>query len=428
MDDPDNEPLPGAGEEPEDDRPRPPLPPDDRLWRHPSEVRGHLQADSGRHGYGLMGRLNSWFGGGQGPTWAVGVISGAVGAALVSTILLATGTVGNNTTVVPTTQMSRATVPQASGSGVATPIWSYVSPSIVGLTVTGDQGTQTESGVIVDSAGENAYLLTDSGLFSEAGPGAQIQVMVSDTIVPGYLVGVDPSAGIAVVRAAVSPVHTADLGTVASLQTGDEVYAVGSAWAATTSDGSGNYFATGEVNDTLNYLQPLNGATDGLFSMLLADLTVDPSAYGGALVDDTGKVVGILSPASSELNKPSVTYVTPIDTAMEELDALITTGEPAPHPWLGVLEASDAAVQSHVPGGVSVASLAPGSPAAKAGIVDNDIITSIDSNAVPSTGTLIFFLDSAKPGQVIKVSWLHQGHLRHADLTLGTQPASVNLS
>jgi hypothetical protein len=41
---------------------------------------------------------------------------------------------------------------------------------------------------------------------------------------------------------------------------------------------------------------------------------------------------------------------------------------------------------------------------------------------------LISYLDSAKPGQVVKVTWLHNGLARHADLTLGVEPASVNVS
>jgi S1-C subfamily serine protease len=364
--------------------------------------------------------------------WFVGVTSGVVGALLACGILLMTGVTDNSVTVVGA-NTSLGSAPPTRESSDATPLLSYVSPSIVGLSVTGDQGTVIASGIIVDSTVQYAYILTDSALFAQAGPGPQIQVMVSSTIRSGSLVAVDPAAGIAVVRSAVSPVRTADLGSVGGLQTGDDVYAIGSAWAAATyPNGSGNYFASGEINDTLNYLPPVNGATYGLFSMLVADLSVDPSAYGGALCDDTGKVIGILNPASAELNKPGVTYVTPIDTAMEELYPLITTGRPVPHPWLGIMQASDAATTTSQGGtaavGVSVASLAPGSPAARAGIQENDVLSEIDSTAVPSTGVLISFLDSAKPGQVVKVIWLHDGLRRHADLTLGVEPASVDTS
>ena len=364
--------------------------------------------------------------------WFVGVTSGVVGALLASGILLMSGVTDNNLNLtVPTTVLGSA--PPTTASPSATPLLDYVSPSIVGLSVTGDQGTVFASGVIVDSSVQYAYILTDSALFAGAGSGPQIQVMVSSTIRSGSLLAVDPAAGIAVVRSAVSPVRTADLGSVGGLQTGDGVYAIGSAWAAAAyPNGSGNYFGIGEINDTLNYLPPVNGATYGLFSMLVADLSVDPSAYGGALCDDTGKVIGILDPASAELNKPGVTYVTPIDTAMEELYPLITTGHPVPHPWLGVMQASDATTTTSQGGteavGVSVASLAPGSPAAKAGIQENDVLSDIDSTPIPSTGVLISYLDSAKPGQVVKVTWLHNGLLRHADLTLGVEPASVNLS
>jgi S1-C subfamily serine protease len=75
-----------------------------------------------------------------------------------------------------------------------------------------------------------------------------------------------------------------------------------------------------------------------------------------------------------------------------------------------------------------VASVAPGSPAAKAGVVDNDVVTGIGSTPVPSAGVLIGMLANMKPGQVITLSWVHDDKLHHANLTLGTQPDAVNAS
>ncbi len=424
----------GAGDEPGEEGSQSRwIPPDDRLWRHPSEVRENPSQTVPMSGHGLLRSLAGWLRAGQAPIWLVGVISGVVGALLTAGALLAAGaTDGNTPAPTATSRPSGLSAPTSTNSNPAgaPAILGFVNPSIVGLKLTGATGPATGSGVIIDQAGPNAYILTDDALVSAAGAGPQVEVATSYTEVPGRVVGSDPSSGLALVEARMGPVRTAVPGSAAELQTGDQVYAVGSAVAAGWV-GSGNYFASGTINDSLNYLPPVNGASFGLFSMLVANLTVDPSADGGALVDSSGKVIGILSSAGSQQNKTSVTYVTPIDTAEYELNPLITTGHPAAHPWLGLLQGSDAPAPTAahgVPGGVSVASVAPGSPAAKAGVADNDVVTGIGSTPVPSAGVLIEMLANMKPGQVVTLSWVHDNKLHHANVTLGSQPNAVNAS
>jgi putative serine protease PepD len=169
-----------------------------------------------------------------------------------------------------------------------------------------------------------------------------------------------------------------------------------------------------------------------MYSMLVADMSVDPSAYGGAVVDSSGALIGIANEVASQLARPGLTYITPIDTAMADMEAMIKAGgQPEAHPWLGILQASDisgpGAQELGVAGAIEVESVAAGSPAAKAGIADNDVITAI-AHPAASVGALIAWLALAKPGQVVSVDWLHSGHRQQADITLGTQPATANPS
>jgi len=78
---------------------------------------------------------------------------------------------------------------------------------------------------------------------------------------------------------------------------------VGSPFMAGSSNGS--YFAEGYMIDTSSYLQPVNGAADAMFSMLVADISVDTSAYGGALVDAAGDVIGITNPVTGPWSGPA---------------------------------------------------------------------------------------------------------------------------
>jgi S1-C subfamily serine protease len=302
------------------------------------------------------------------------------------------------------------------------------------LSVNGAQGVETGSGIIVSTTDQYCYVLTDSSLFQEAGPNSQVQVVSnSGQTNAGYLVGTDPSAGIAVVRVVFLPLNsqsTVDLGSVANIETGEEVFSVGSPFMAGSSNGS--FFADGYIIDTSSYLQPVNDASDAMFAMLVADISVDTSAYGGALVDAAGDVIGITNPVTGPLARTGLTYVTPIDTAMADVSAMIKYGKPAPHPWFGVLQANDVsgADLPHVStsGVVQVDTVASSSPAAKAGISDGDIITSMGGKSTSSVGELISWLAEAKPGQVVSVDWVHNGKPRQADITLGSQPASASPS
>jgi S1-C subfamily serine protease len=118
---------------------------------------------------------------------------------------------------------------------------------------------------------------------------------------------------------------------------------------------------------------------------------------------------------------------------MAEMYALIKAGGHAEaHPWLGILQATDisgpGAQELGVAGAIEVESVAVGSPAAKAGIGDNDVITAIAGHPAASVGALIAWLALAKPGEVVSVDWLHSGRRHQADITLGTQPATANPS
>jgi putative serine protease PepD len=435
--DPGEEAAHGHGED--DEGPSTPwLPPDDRLWRHPSEVLSNPPTPT----QGPARGLGHWFRGAGGRPWLIGATSGVVAALVCAGILIAAGAVEQPTPV--TTHVAntgvQATTPSTGGSTPNAPaIYDSVEPSVVGLTVTGDSGVETGSGVVVSSSGPTCYVLTDSSLFSGATSSTPVQVMsYLGEQVNGHLVGTDPSDGIAVVRADLCvrtgrypAVTTAQPGSVADVQTGEEVFSIGSAAEAATNNGSD--FTSGFMDDATSYLPPVNGASNAVFSMLVANVSVDSSAYGGALVDSTGALIGITNDVPGA-SKTGFTYVTPIDTAMEDVPSIIKDGQAAAHAWLGVLQETDisgsGAQGLKVPGAIEVQSVSTGSPAAKAGMQDNDVITAIDgSNGnVISVGAFVSWMALAKPGQVVNINWLHNGEPRQAHLTLGTQPAVASPS
>jgi putative serine protease PepD len=433
--DPEQDPE-GHGDELDDDQPdRAWLHPDDRLWRHPSEVGAGPPAPAPALA-GPGRNLLTWAKRAEVRTWFLGVVSGAVGALVCVALLVAAGLVGTQETVLNVQHASTAPSSTATTNGQlgATGVLEQVAPSVVGLSVDGAQGGVTGSGIIVLTTDQYCYVLTDSALFQDAGPSAQIQVEASTgQTKSGFLMGTDSSAGIAVVRVAFTPpaaMSPVNLGSVANVQTGEEIFSIGSPVMGGSANGS--YFANGSIIDSSSYLQPVNDATDAMFSMLVANITVDPSAYGGAVVDGSGNVIGITNPVTGALARSGQTYVTPIDVAMADVGPMVKFGHAAPHPWLGVLQANDVAGGgiAHVSsaGAVQVDTVAGGSPAAKAGIADGDFITAVGGKSTSSVGELIAWMADAKPGQVVSVAWVSSTGTHQANVTLGDQPASASPS
>jgi putative serine protease PepD len=425
---PDDQEEQGPGDDFEDEGPASAwLPPDDRLWRHPSEVAGGAGPTTGPGPQ--QGRRRA---GPYASPLLVGLASGLAGALLAVGVLVGSGVVDGGAPVA-TPVRTQATVNStrpASAQGL-TALVDMVAPSVVGLDVTGAQGQAVGSGVILSSSGTNCYVVTDGALFAEAGPNSQ--VVVSDYwggSAPGRLVGTDPSAGIAVVRYGRAPCasNTATPGTVASVQTGEPVVAVGSSSVAVPNNVAP--FTSGYISDTAAYLAPVNGATNAMYSMLVANLDMGQTGAGEPVVDGTGAVLGIANPVADPSSQPGLTYVTPIDTVMADLSSMMKTGQPAAHPWLGVTQADDVsgpgAQRLGVRGAVQVEGVAGGSPAAKAGLVTSDVVTAIAGQSISSVGALIAWLSSARVGQVCTLVWLHNGRTRRAVVTLGQQPASVN--
>jgi putative serine protease PepD len=432
--DPGEEAAHGHGEEDDEGPSTPWLPPDDRLWRHPSEVRSNPPTPVPAPSRGVRG----WYRRPGSHLWIVGATSGVVGALLCAGILMAAGAVDRSAppaTDVAATGVSQGTRPTTGGSTPNPPtIYDSVEPSVVGLTVTLDNGVVTGSGVVVESSGPTCYILTDSSPFT--GATSSTQVVVESYLgesANGQFVGSDPSEGIAVFKANLCvrtgrypAVTSANLGTVANLQTGEEVFAVGSTSGAATAQASD--FTSGFMDDATSYLAPVNGASNAMFSLLMANLSIDSTAYGGALVDSTGALIGITNEVPGP-SKPGFVYVTPIDTAMEDVPAIIKNGQAAAHAWLGVLEETDisspAAQGLKVTAAIEVQDISTGSPAAKAGIADNDVITQIDGSTgnVSSVGAFVAWMATTTPGQVVNINWLHNGELHQAHLTLSTQPA-----
>lgn len=388
------------------------LPPEDRLWRHPSEVRPAARQPQRQTGVQR----------GASRTWTVALMAGVVGALVASGVGWATGSLGHRTTVVsetgsfPTPAVTVAAQPSTSFSWTA--VDNAIAPSVASLTVDNAGGVVNGSGILFGAAGGHAYLLTDSSLVSGGG---RIQATFqSGPASRAHLVGADPMTGLAVLAVPDVKRIFPSYGSVADVGVAAEVLAIGGRWAA-----AGSVFA-GPVTSEDQHVDLANGSTmENLIAVSAGPLPGEE--LGGPLADQAGQVVGItVRVDSTDPGTENLLFAVPSDVAAHVAEQIIS-GSPVSHPWLGIGDAVDlptaAARQMGIAGGVQVELVWPGSPAAKAGIVANDVVTGLAGHQVTSAGTLVGLLSAMHPGQRATISFLSKGREVRSEMRVANEPS-----
>ncbi|MGE3809262.1 MAG: S1C family serine protease [Gemmataceae bacterium] len=145
---------------------------------------------------------------------------------------------------------------------------------------------------------------------------------------------------------------------------------------------------------------------------VVTDCTLVGGDSGGPLFDLDGRVIGIHSRIGNSIE--SNVHV-PVDTYRDTWDKLVASEEIEPQdlPYVGVEgdpEAGDSC---------RIQRVLPGSPAAKAGLKDDDVITKFDGKDLKRYGDLGDLLKKKKPGDKVKLEVRRGDETLNLDLTLG---------
>lgn len=387
----------------------PPLPPDDRLWRHPSELREHGRrgADVGRSAVDDPRRPM---------TWATALVAGLAGAALAVGVIAVTGTLSPR--VVERQVVEKVAVtpvvssPMVRGERGVVAVAERLSPAIVRLDVEGEDGTATGSGVLFRDDG---LVLTSAHVV--AGTTAISVVLTDGRRLDGRLVGADTATDVAVVDVEGDGFPVAVLGTSEGLEVGAPTIAIGSPLGLA----GGPSVTTGVISAVGRRVEAASG--EALHGMIQTDAPIAPGSSGGALVDANGAVIGITTAVASEPGG-RFGFATPIDLAHRVADQLLRTGHMV-HGWLGVEGADLSTAQAKtmgVEGGALVRSVAPGSPAEAAGLAPDDVITEVDGEPVGSISALVVELRDRDPGDDVVLGYWHAGEHAETTATLAERP------
>ena len=279
-----------------------------------------------------------------------------------------------------------------------------VSPSIVQI----EAGSGIGSGVVYDDKGHivtNAHVVAGAQAFTVTLKGGGRHTAT--------LVGAFPANDLAVIRVQGVRLRPAAFASSAKVEVGDIVLAIGNPLGLRSSVTEGIVSSLGR---TVNA-----GGGVVLPSVIQTSAPINPGNSGGALVDLAGRVIGIptlaaLVPELGGSPAPGIGFAIPSDTVRKIADQLVEHGRvrESGRAFLGVR------VASIVGGGVLVAGIDPGGPAARAGIRPGTIIVAVANEPTPTADVLVSVLATLKPGQRVPVDLLlPNGRRRTVTVTLG---------
>ena len=345
------------------------------------------------------------------------VIGGGVGA---GTVALATGTGSSGVDSASGVTFSTQSAAQPKLDGSIPAAAAKIEPSVVTIDVTGQQQSDTGSGVIIRSDASTSYVLTNNHVIAAAVPSGTITVQLSDgRQAAGKLVGADPSDDLAVVRIALGHLTAATFAPSSSLVVGQTVVAVGAPLGLSDTVTSGIVSTTARPVATGD-----SNSTQAVFDAVQTDAAINPGNSGGPLVNLNGDVVGInaaiATDSSGGLQIPGQTqqsgnigigFAIPSDEAARIAGQLITTGK-ATHALIGVTVADGNA-------GARIRSVNAGGPAAAAGLRAGDVVTALDAQRIDSAQALVAAVRSHAPGQTVHLTYRRGGASHTVSVRLG---------
>ena len=272
------------------------------------------------------------------------------------------------------------------------------------------------SGVIVRPDG---YVLTNNHVVENA---TTIKVtLAGGKTLPGKVVGTDPFADLAVVKVDSSePLPAAALGSSSGLQVGQLAIAIGNPF------GLGSTVTTGVVSALNRNIQLPNLIVENLIQ---TSAQINPGNSGGALVDSSGRVIGINTAIIP--NAQGIGFAIPSDVARVEMEQLISQGQVI-RPWVGVDYGGEIDPQTaraynlNTDHGVLVRGVEPSSPAAKAGVQPNDIITEVSGQEITSWNDFVRDIVTKKIGDTVTLTLVRDGATHKVSVTLTERPAETH--
>ena len=278
--------------------------------------------------------------------------------------------------------------------------------------------TALGSGVIIDNQG---HIVTNNHVIENQ---LTLEVIFADgTRAPATLVGTDAFSDLAVIKVDSKLPAIATFGDSDKLEAGQPVVAIGTAL------GDFRNTVTAGVVSAIHRDLPGGAMRD----LVQTDAAINHGNSGGPLIDMSGRVIGINTAVvrgdtfGSDVAE-GLGFAIPSNTVNAVTDQLIKKGA-VTRPYMGIKSMLITPQVAAFYGlsrqkGILVSEVETGSPAEKAGIVANSIITRFDGVELSGDTTLVELVMKHKVGDSVKLTLVAPGNNTEKEVTivLGTRP------
>ncbi len=293
-----------------------------------------------------------------------------------------------------------------------------------------DDGAADARGMVTTGGGSgfviapNGLILTNKHVVSERK--AEYTVILSDgREFPAAILSRDPINDVAILKIAADKLPAVLLGDATKLQLGQSLIAIGNALGVfrnTVSVG----IVSGLSRSITAQADP-SAPPQEMRGLIQTDAAINPGNSGGPLVDRDGLVIGVN--AAIVAGAMAIGFAIPVNAAHRDIDDIKKYGR-IRRPLLGVryvMIDKDLAATLKLPAAhgalvmresVHDTAVVPESPAAAAGIRENDIILSINGKTLDRDHPIQDFLENANVGDEAELTVLRDGTERSVKLVL----------
>lgn len=337
-----------------------------------------------------------------------------------------------------------------SGEAVVMKVYKDISPSVVNISAISlamnfwmqiVPQTGQGSGFVIDAKG---HILTNNHVVANA---ETLEVtFMGGKKVQAKLVGRDPISDLAIIKISPFPeMHIAPLGDSNNLSVGQRVVAIGNPFGF-------QHTVTAGFISALN--RDISFGQRTLMGLIQTDAAINPGNSGGPLINSRGEVIAINTAIYSQTGGfMGIGLAVPINRAKKVAHQIVEYGR-AVYPWIGIKSSMDVEPRiAEIMGlpslhGLLIQEIAPGSPAAKAGlrggtqlayygqqqivvngrplVLGGDIILAIDDFPTPTLDEFQNALLRKNVGDQVKVRYVRGKKEQSVDLVLAEDPRIQN--
>ena len=264
------------------------------------------------------------------------------------------------------------------------------------------------SGFIISADG---YILTNAHVVEEA---EEILVRLADKReYPAQVIGADVRSDVALIKIEASGLHAVTLGDPDKLKVGEWVLAIGSPFGFEQSVTAGIVSAKGRALPDESFV-----------SFIQTDVAINPGNSGGPLFNLKGEVVGVNSQIYSRTGGyMGLSFAIPIDLAMGVQEQLRSKGR-VQRGRIGVAiqevtrQLADSFGLPRAAGAI-VSSVELDGPAARAGVLQGDVILRFGGREVDASSDLPRIVAAVEPGSLVAVDVFRGGAPLSVQVTVG---------